>query len=281
MRITAAVVMTALAAASVGCAGNGDGLDENGRPLDGEPGELRAEFQSIQDHVFTPICTACHAGAAAPLGLRLDEGVAFAMLVNAPSVQVPGLLRVDPGNPDASYLIQKLEGTAEMGERMPLDRPPLAQPDIDLIRQWIIDGAQPPQAQLASTEPIVLRAIVTQPQQRTAGAVEIVVAADGELDTTSLHASSVQLTHAGPDGQFGSDDDLSLRDLKIAVRYLAPTSVTISVPATPLATGWYRLTLAGSGPMPVAGRNAMPIDGNADREAGGDFLHDFELRSTP
>ena len=70
-----------------GCAGNGEGLDQNGRPEGEEPPPLVAEFQSIQDNVFTPICTTCHAGGAAPLGLRLDEGNSYAMLVNEPSVE--------------------------------------------------------------------------------------------------------------------------------------------------------------------------------------------------
>src|SRR5690348_2977383 len=95
------------------CAGNGDGLDENGRPVEeGGAGSLQPTFQSIQDNVFTPICTACHAGAGAPLGLRLNEGSSYALLVNTPSAEVPSLQRVQPGNPDASYLIRKLEGTA-------------------------------------------------------------------------------------------------------------------------------------------------------------------------
>ena len=95
-----------------GCAGNGDGLDENGRPITGESEELQPTFSSIQKNVLTPVCTTCHAGGGAPLGLRLEEGAWYAMLVHAPSIQVPSLLRVQPGKPHASYLMQKLAGTA-------------------------------------------------------------------------------------------------------------------------------------------------------------------------
>src|SRR5689334_12437537 len=97
------------------CGGSGQGLDENGRPSGSSGGgggsgggsggsgggggggggsTLTADLQSIQDHVFTPICTTCHEGAAAPLGFRLDAASAYAMLVNAPSVEVPSLRRV-------------------------------------------------------------------------------------------------------------------------------------------------------------------------------------------
>src|SRR5688500_11064352 len=130
------------------CGGSGEGLDENGRPGTGGGGAaLTPDFQSIQAQVFTPACTGCHAGAAAPLGLRLDESSSYAMLVNAPSVEVSSIRRVAPGNPDASYLIQKLEGRAAVGGRMPLGQPALPQATIDIIREWIANGAaRPPSA---------------------------------------------------------------------------------------------------------------------------------------
>ena len=96
------------------------------------------DFQEIQDTIFTPICTTCHIGAGAPQGLRLDAGNSYALLVNVASAEVPGTLRVNPGNPNASYLVQKIEGTAAVGVRMPANGPPyLTQDRIDLVRRWI------------------------------------------------------------------------------------------------------------------------------------------------
>ena len=63
------------------------------------------------------------------------------MLVNVPSLEVPSMLRVEPGNPDDSYLIQKIEGTAAVGGRMPLGGQALPPDTIAAIRQWITDGA--------------------------------------------------------------------------------------------------------------------------------------------
>jgi hypothetical protein len=100
---------------------------------------LLPELASIQANVFTPACTQCHAGAAGPLGLRLDDGASYATLVNQPSVKRHQSGRVAPGNPDASYLIHKLEGTA--GARMPLNAPALPAETIAVIRQWITNGA--------------------------------------------------------------------------------------------------------------------------------------------
>src|SRR5262245_7183657 len=142
------------ASALSACAGNGDGLDENGRPVENDDDTLQPTFGSIQKHVLTPICTTCHAGANAPLGLRLEEGSAYALLVNAASVESPSLHRVEPGNPDASYIVQKIQGTAAVGGRMPLGQPPLPADTIAVIRQWIANGAQNDSAAAASAKPV-------------------------------------------------------------------------------------------------------------------------------
>ena len=48
---------------------------------------------------------------------------------------------VAPGDPDNSYLIQKLEGTAP-GAQMPFGGTPLDPAIISNIRTWISNGAQ-------------------------------------------------------------------------------------------------------------------------------------------
>ena len=65
----------------------------------------------------------------------------FASLVNVQSLQPPDFLRVEPGNPDDSYLIQKLEGTATFGGRMPAAGGFLDQSVVNQIREWIANGA--------------------------------------------------------------------------------------------------------------------------------------------
>ena len=65
-----------------------------------------------------------------------------ANLVNIASLQQGNVLRVAPGDPDASYLVRKVQGTAGIsGQRMPLVGPPLDQATIDQIRSWIAAGA--------------------------------------------------------------------------------------------------------------------------------------------
>jgi hypothetical protein len=69
----------------------------------------------------------------------------FDQLVGVPSVEEPSILRVAIGDPDNSYIIQKLEGHAASGAQMPFGGPPLPAATIAVIRQWISAGALRPQ----------------------------------------------------------------------------------------------------------------------------------------
>src|ERR1700743_3503931 len=152
------------------CAGNGEGLDANGRPL--MPGgdmslPLSDDFESLQENIFTPICSVCHVGPSAPRGLRLDAANSYNLLVDVPSTEVPSVLRVKPGDPDNSYIIQKLQGHAAVGAQMP-DGCPTTQPclsaaQIGSIQQGTTNGAPPagtatPAA--AQSAPLAVTAIV-------------------------------------------------------------------------------------------------------------------------
>ncbi len=124
------------------CAGDGTGLDEFGNPL-GNGSGMAATLSSIQHNIFTPICTRCHTGAAAPLGLALDSAVAYQDLVGVPSSEIPSLLLVTPEIPDSSYLLWKIEGRSGIvGGRMPLGLPRLSDEQIVIVREWIVGGAQ-------------------------------------------------------------------------------------------------------------------------------------------
>ncbi len=146
---------------AAGCAGNGEGLDQNGQPISpggSSGGPVTADFQSIQDNVFTPICSKCHIGASAPEGLQLDAAHSYNLLVGVPSAERPDLLRVNPGNPDISYMVLKIEGASGIvGAQMPFGETPLPQATIDAIRQWITNGA--PKAAAASAASMVMFAV--------------------------------------------------------------------------------------------------------------------------
>ncbi len=112
---------------------------------------IQPTIESIQSNVFTPRCVSCHAGATPSGGMRLENPqTSHDNLVNVRAQQFPVQFRVAPGNPDNSYLIDKLEGTQPVGGRMPLGQQPLPQTTINVIRQWITDGAPPPKSQQQS-----------------------------------------------------------------------------------------------------------------------------------
>lgn len=127
-------------------AGSGEGLNEQGLPItddnEHEPND-GVTLLELQQDIFGAICTACHTGANAPRGLRLDSADnAYAFLVNQAADEIPELMRVNPGNPDDSYIIKKLEGAANIvGGRMPLGGPYLTQEQINKVRTWIANGA--------------------------------------------------------------------------------------------------------------------------------------------
>jgi hypothetical protein len=77
-----------------------------------------------------------------PGSQNLTAGHTFSNIVGIASLEQPGLMRVKPNDPDNSYLIHKVEGTAGItGAQMPFGGPPLSQDTIDQIRSWIASGA--------------------------------------------------------------------------------------------------------------------------------------------
>lgn len=287
-RTVAAVVLATLA----GCSGSGVGLDENGRPFDDTSAPLTAEFASIQSKVFDVYCVRCHAGASAPVGLRLTAGLSYAALVNATAVEVPSLRRVSPGNPAASYLLQKVSGTAAVGQRMPLGGPPLPDDALAAIRQWIQDGAAAPRvAEVLTPAPGTAFATSLDPvfpleaervNFQTLGFPDamsgpIVIAADAELDGSTLQPWGVSLVRSGGDGRFEDGNDIDAGLVAIEVRVPGPHTVFAVSPPGPWIVDRYRLRISGSGPLPVRDRMTRAIDGDADGEPGGDFLLEFDV----
>jgi mono/diheme cytochrome c family protein len=110
-------------------------------------------FAQIQDDIFTPRCAVpiCHDSASQSGSLVLETGASFDELVGVEpfttAAQRDGFLRVDPGDPDNSFLVIKLElpagGTVELGSPMPLIGDRLSDAEIQLIRDWITQGALP------------------------------------------------------------------------------------------------------------------------------------------
>ena len=247
---------------------------------------LAANLASIQANVFDPNCIVCHAGAAAPQGLRLDVANSFASLVGVPSREVGSLLRVAPGNPEQSYLVQKLEGNAQEGEQMPFGGPPLPQATIDFVRQWITDGALPETA-IPSGPPVVVA--VSPEHGSLVGALpaQILVSFDQEIDASTINASTVLVSRSGGDGIFDDANEELVVPASIELSNVNARLAVMDLSRASLAEDDYRITVKGSGPNVVLGLDGAILDGefagdfpSGDGQEGGDFISTFVLRST-
>jgi hypothetical protein len=274
-----------LAIAVTGCsAGSGEGLDIGGRPL-GEGGEipLAATLPSLQVHVFDAACTVCHAGAAAPLGLRLDAANSYTNLVGVPSRQAGSLLRVAPGNPDASYLVHKLEGTASEGARMPLGGPPIAAETIAYVRQWIADGAAP-DAPAGGGAPVVVSLDPPPGGVLTGTPAAISVGFSTDLDASTVHAGTLTLERSGGDGAFDDGNEVPLVPVSVGQSPGNPRLAIADFTGAGPVEDSYRLSIRGSGANVVQGVDGAVLDGefsgslpSGDGVEGGDFVAIFAV----
>lgn len=96
--------------------------------------------------LFSADCTSmgCHGFPMPQAQLDLRAGSGYAELIGIPASQCGERLRVDPGDPDASYLLAKLLGVGMCsGTRMPKAAAAYPVADIELVTAWICQGAPP------------------------------------------------------------------------------------------------------------------------------------------
>ncbi len=124
-------------------AGAVDSRTWDGAGISARSGPFEPTLEAIQANVFTPSCALsfCH-GAAMAATLDLRDGNSYASLVDIPSAELPTWDRVEPFDPETSFVICKLEDCPSIvGLQMPLIGGPLDQTVIDVIRDWILLGA--------------------------------------------------------------------------------------------------------------------------------------------
>lgn len=96
--------------------------------------------------LFAKECSDCHGAKKPKKGLDLLGQRGAEVLVNRSSQEVPDVVLVKPGDPDGSYLWQKLTHTAKEGKGMPrtlFSSKMLPQQELDVVRRWIEGGAEP------------------------------------------------------------------------------------------------------------------------------------------
>lgn len=131
-----------------GCAGDGSPIAPQPTPSTTPlPGD-GVRIGQVQREVFQDNClfAGCHNVGNAAGNLILEDGLSRQELVGVTpdnhAAANAGLRLVVPQDPDNSFLLTKLiEPGGGQGSRMPIGRPSLSEEQIDLVRQWILDGA--------------------------------------------------------------------------------------------------------------------------------------------
>ena len=285
------VLALSLCLVIAGCgAGSGEGLDENGSPINRsdnpispgpdsqDPGPQVPDPQGpvaeavtlaeLQTEIFGSICSECHIGSGAPQGLRLDsEQNSFDFLVNVTANEAPGLLRVNPGNPDDSYLVQKIEGAPTIvGGQMPLNRDPLTPEQRNKVRAWISNGAPRSGDGLQTT---FVSEISASGSVLDGISLKVSFNRPIDIESVSSDAFGVQFRY-GASADFMRPDVLDISEngkhINLAVNQFRqeefPSSALISI---------------GDGASVLVDRRGDLIDGDKNNLAGGEFNYEFEL----
>ena len=244
-------------------------------------------FSEIQANVFSPDCatSGCHAGGNAAAGLNLEEANSYAMLVGIQSSQDAALQRVEAGAPAESYLIQKLEGMASSGQQMPPGAA-LPQSEIDVIRQWISDGAL--DDRVVVLDPITVTSVSPMPNAALdAQPANVVAGFSRELNQATVDATTFLLTASGGDGTFADGNETQVSAAAISVPAANPQSAVFDLAGVTLADDTYRIQLLGGATNAILDLDGNALDGeffgnlpSGNGIAGGDFTVLFTI-TTP
>ena len=136
------VLVAALVLFAAGCAGDGSGIVDEMMGGGGDPmGPVTID--DVWNRTLGVVCTECHVpGGIGPFSMESPE-IAEQNLVGVPSFEVL-LNRVEPGDPNCSYIYIKIAGVecngiVRIGDPMPPPPRSITAEQIEEIRQWILD----------------------------------------------------------------------------------------------------------------------------------------------
>lgn len=106
-----------------------------------DPPDFLREIQPI----LNQHCLSCHGPERDASGLRVDR---WQILLAGGEYGVPAIV---PGDPDASFLLQVVDGSNADLTMPPEGEPPLTSEQVALLRRWIASGAVVPEAFASAT----------------------------------------------------------------------------------------------------------------------------------
>ena len=100
-------------------------------------------LSTLQDHVLTPRCAACHGlSATAASGINLTKGHSYAAIVGAPSHRVPDKRIVEPGKSAESVLHLMLNTSLSSSWGYDHGNADISDQWKEIITKWIDNGAK-------------------------------------------------------------------------------------------------------------------------------------------
>lgn len=132
----------ALAILAIGLTFCADSIVESTPSIDekDEPKIESATFTSIQEEIINKSCafSGCHVSGSVSPNLADNS---YTNIVSKKSST--GMDYIKPNDPNNSYLLLKILGSSGInGSRMPLNSSPLSQEKINVITEWINNGAK-------------------------------------------------------------------------------------------------------------------------------------------
>jgi hypothetical protein len=160
---------------------------------------------------------------------------------------------------------------------MPLGQPALPQATIDVIRQWVTEGAQRPAVTSSAEAPATLFAVAPAADEILDHSPnELVIASPNEIDTSLVQTGAVKVTRSGGDGNFEEGNEVDV-PVQVTVRSQSPTVLVLTKSDGAFAPDSYRISVAASGSVAATDLDGRPIDGDADGKSGGDFVEYFDV----
>jgi len=117
---------------------------------------LRSTLEQKAAAIFERSCNlaGCHTPPTPQMGMDLSKAHYYASTVGMTSMENPSLKRIEPGEPELSYLVKKIKGEPGIvGVRMPFNKNPLSEDEINAIISWIESISEVDQSRLISNEP--------------------------------------------------------------------------------------------------------------------------------
>ena len=112
-------------------------------PADTNP-DVEISFKTdVYDAIIQPMCLPCHDPTSGAAVGFTNAGLDLTSLAGLRAGgKDTGLGVVVNGNPCSSHLLAKVVGAGQRGSRMPLGAPPLDAKQIQVIHDWIAEGAR-------------------------------------------------------------------------------------------------------------------------------------------